>query len=64
MTEALMRHAYTIPHGDSVTSTPRAAAAIVLVLLSKKVPFPVLILDAVEVNGEYVVTVQYKGDRH
>ncbi len=63
MTEALMRHAYTIPHGDSVTSTPRAAAAIVLVLLSKNVPFPVLILDAVEINDKYVVTVQYKGDR-
>lgn len=58
-----MRHAYTIPHGDSVTSPARAAAAIVLVLLSKKVPFPVLIIDAVEINGKYAVTVQYKGDR-
>ncbi len=36
MTEALMRHAYTIPHGDTVTSVPRAAAAIVLYHLQQE----------------------------
>jgi hypothetical protein len=63
MTEALMRHAYTIPHGGPVTSVSRAAAAIILVLVAKGVPFPVLLIDAAEVDGSYTVTVHYKGDR-
>ncbi len=63
MKEPQKDHVYTLPHGGSVTTAARAAAAVFLVLMANGAKLPIIVGASRREGDNYVVTLSYKGDR-